>query len=199
MEAVELTETPTLTRRRLSQAYTSGADESGKRRGSFVILEHEPPLIDTPEDTNEENIGSNHKQRQNKRISVVARRASTVSRVLALSSTSQSFQDELYHPTIINAMIFLDDPNPNIEKLRQTLADRLLDIPRFRCVVKDDGKNGILFEPLARSDVKVKEHIEHLMVMVLLHRMVLPSSSTMPIYHRGTLICLFGGLSLFLI
>lgn len=177
MEAVELTETPTLARRRLSQAYTSGADGGGKRRGSFVTLEHpsiraladspdqEPSLIDAPEDNNnEENVGSSSsKQRgQNKRISIVARRASTVSRVLALSSTSQSFQDELYHPTIINAMIFLDEPKPNIEKLRQTLADRLLDIPRFRCVVKDDGKNGILFEPLARSDVKVKEHIEHI-------------------------------------
>lgn len=43
------------------------------------------------------------------------------------------------------------------------LADRLLDIPRFRCVVRVGGetKNGIVFEPLARSDVRLEEHIVH--------------------------------------
>ncbi|KAL9184781.1 hypothetical protein ACHAXT_012751 [Thalassiosira profunda] len=161
MEAVELAEPPSAARRRLSA--TLGAGVADKRRGSLLALEHpsvlepEPALVAATEDTPHDDAEPKGK----KRASIISRRASTISRVLAFSTTAKSFHEERILATKINAMIWLDEPNSDVDKLRRTLAERLLAIPRFRCVVRNGEKGSVVFESLARSEVKIGEHIVH--------------------------------------
>jgi hypothetical protein len=56
-------------------------------------------------------------------------------------------------------MIFLKDPKPNPNKLREVLAERLLCIPRFRSIVRMDD-DGVHFEPIPREDVDFDEHLK---------------------------------------
>lgn len=158
MDPIELNERPTVARRRLSQTLLAGPDDN-KRRGSLIspvkTSADDPPAVDAAGVDGKEGSPA-------RRVSVKPRRASALSRVLALSTTSQSFQDEKITPYVITAMLFLDNPNPDVYTLRQVLGERLLDIPRFRSVVKADEKGGVIFEPLARSDVDLEEHITHM-------------------------------------
>ena len=127
MDAVELNEQPTITRRRLSQKYLTGPTDNNRRRSSLIAPEHpsihaavaadhdEHQTLDndkhgtvTPACVAENEDGSNENKipGKSKRVSILTRQASTLSRVLALSSTSQSFQEEQIPPAIITAMIF---------------------------------------------------------------------------------------------
>jgi len=98
--------------------------------------------------------------RSDNQASVVGQRASGTSRLFALCSTSESFMENKIRPSLINAMIFLSDPKPDVDQIRQVLADRLLCIPRFRSVVRMDDKSRVHFDPLARDAVDFREHIK---------------------------------------
>jgi len=146
MEAIKLTEPPSLVRRRLSMSSSFAPGSISSLRRTSIRANHP-------------SLASDANNLQTNRISIAPRRASALSRMFALPSTSESFLKENVLPTIITAMIFLDDPNPNVVKLREMLTERLLDIPRFRCVVKDDGNGGMIWEPLARDDVDMTQHL----------------------------------------
>jgi diacylglycerol O-acyltransferase / wax synthase len=95
-----------------------------------------------------------------RRVSVAPRRASAVSRVFALSSVSDNFAQEKLRPTLINAMIFLKNPNPDETKLRQVLAERLLCIPRFRSIPRLQVGGQVHFDPIPREEVDLNEHLK---------------------------------------
>ena len=94
-----------------------------------------------------------------RRASIATRRASGISRVLALSSTSSFFAEALIRPTLINAMVFFARADPDVNRLRTVLAERLLCIPRFRSVVRMDDSSRVYYDPIPRSDVDLEKHI----------------------------------------
>jgi len=181
METVALNENelPSAARRRLSVVLAADGEESAAalalRRSTVsfagvahghlekILQEEEGDDQEGPTSTSQQPQQQQQQQlpsRRDNRASVVGRRASAFSRVFALSSTSESFMEGNIRPTLINAMIFLSDPKPDVNKIRQVLADRLLCIPRFRSVVKMDDKSRVHFDPLPRDAVDFRQHIK---------------------------------------
>lgn len=160
MDAIELNTTPSDARRRLSAVLSTDGIEAAAqvaRRRSSVSFTKET-VIDKA-DSQDGGQGIDEGENGRRRVSVAGRRASAFSRVFALSSVSESFAEERLRPTLINAMIFFTDPNPDVKKLRQVLSERLLCIPRFRSIVRKEG-DGVHFDPLPREDVDFEEHLK---------------------------------------
>ena len=62
------------------------------------------------------------------------RRVSKTTDLLARFSLSPTMKAKELRPTIIMAMLYLNDADPNIDVLKQTLGERLLKLPRFSSV-----------------------------------------------------------------
>jgi len=154
MEAIGLNERPSDARRRLTGVLGADSEEfiAVARRRSTVSLT-------IPKELDKELIQDGNEGAEGRRVSVAGRRASAFSRVFALSSVSESFAEEKLRPTLINAMIFFDEPNPDVNKLREVLSERLLCIPRFRSIVRIDGSE-VHFDPLPREEVDFDEHLK---------------------------------------
>lgn len=157
METIELNERPSDARRRLSAVFGAETEDSiavaARRRSSVESFAasslQEDHQVQTP--TGE--------KASSRRVSVASRRASALSRVFAMSSVSDNFAEEKLRPTLINAMIFLKDPNPDEKKLRHVLAERLLCIPRFRSIPRLEGSE-VHFDPIPREDVDLETHLK---------------------------------------
>lgn len=134
MEPTELlNEQPSAVRRRLSSSSTvfGRVDEDANR-----ILARRGSNLSVPSTTAAE-------KKNSRRVSVQGRRASTLSGILAMSSISPVFIEQKVRPTLINAMVYFNDAQPDPTKIRNLMRERLLGIPRFRSVVRlsnDDGK-----------------------------------------------------------
>lgn len=88
-----------------------------------------------------------------------SRRTSVLTDLMARPSTSSSFAEQSIKPTIIIAMLYLNDPQPDMDKLRNVIGERLLQIPRFSSVFRmKDGK--VYCDSIPNSDVDLKHHIQ---------------------------------------
>lgn len=87
-----------------------------------------------------------------------SRRASFLTDLFARPSLSDTFQEKHVQPTNILAMIYLRDPNPNIEVLRSTIGERILRSPRFSSVFRLQN-NKIYYDPIPHENVDLFYHI----------------------------------------
>ena len=179
MEPVSLyNEPPSVVRqRRSSQLSLSSSDIDTleklcqRRRSSTILLTTTAPLMEDDDDKEQRDpspeeggVGGVTKTKQHRsshRVSVVGRRASTFTKFFALVSTSESFTERGFlRPTLINAMLYFEDPNPSVETIREVMVERLLDNPRFRSIFRLDDKSGhVHWDPIPRPSVDMKYHI----------------------------------------
>ena len=88
------------------------------------------------------------------------RRPSILTELMARSSTSSSFIDQSIKPTVVIAMLYLTDPTPDIDRLREVLGKRLLQIPRFSSIFRLDKDNKVYEHRIPNEDVDLEHHIQ---------------------------------------
>uniref|UniRef100_A0A7S2ULI2 Diacylglycerol O-acyltransferase n=1 Tax=Attheya septentrionalis TaxID=420275 RepID=A0A7S2ULI2_9STRA len=159
LEAVTLNEVPSVARQRFSLVQNNDiedvetATEVATRRRNPSILLHRVASVKVTGDGKDLNDAL--------RISVAGRRGSAFTKFFALASTSRSFIERGVRPTLINAMLFFSDPNPDPEDFRRVISERLLDIPRFRSTFRFEEEDGsVHWDPVARSEVDIQYHVQ---------------------------------------
>lgn len=138
---------PSVERRRLSLELVSSTWESqrdfqNRRRDSLkkTVRIEEPDVVSKSSDASE------------------SRRASVYTDVFARSSLSSEFVEKKLRPTSVMAMLFFEDPNPDINKVRNVLGERILAIPRFSAIFRLED-NKIYCDPIPQSTVDLTYHI----------------------------------------
>lgn len=139
--------TPSEVRKRLSVVLAADVEESAKdvanRRRSSIIVN------DVAETLGQEETES----------SVSSRRASVLTHFFAKSSVSSDYQEKSIRPTLVIAMIYLKDPHPDAQKLRTVIGNRLLDIPRFCSIFRQEQDGSVFFDQLPRDDIDLEHHV----------------------------------------
>lgn len=137
---------PSEQRRRLSEQLKSSTIEQEKeflgRRRKSSILQH-------PEHENQP-ISSKSNN---------TRRTSVLTDLFARSSTSDSFIDNNIKPTVILALVYFKEPEPDENKMRKILGERLLEIPRFSSIFRMEN-NVVYCDRIPKETVDLEYHIQ---------------------------------------
>jgi len=140
---------PSEQRQRLSTELSSRTVEDGKefdgRRRKSSILQHEETLADSEISSISSNV-------------ISTRRASILTDLFARSSTSDSFMEKNIKPTVILALLYFKESNPDATQLRKILGQRLLDIPRFSSIFRMEN-NVVYCDSISKESVDLEHHI----------------------------------------
>lgn len=141
---------PSEERRHLSKQLSSSTVEDEhsfhtRRRSSIGSLQH--PEILTESDSNSSSSSR-----------VSCRRASIITEIFARSSTSHSFIEQSIRPTFILALVYFQEPQPDIVQLRKILGERLLEIPRFSSIFRLEN-NVVYCDSIPKETVNLEYHI----------------------------------------
>jgi len=137
---------PSEQRRRLSAQLRGSTTEEEKeffdRRRKSLILQHpEHESFAIPSKANN------------------TRRASVLTDLFARSSTSDSFIENNIKPTVIMALVYFKEPEPDEKKLRKVLGERLLEIPRFSSIFRMEN-NVVYCDSIPKESVDLEYHIQ---------------------------------------
>ena len=142
---------PSEQRRRLSaQLMCSTAEEQKEflsRRRKSSILQHPKTLVE-----------NETYPAPSKAISS-PRRTSMLTELFARSSTSDSFIEKNIKPTVIMALLYFKEPEPDENKVRKILGERLLEIPRFSSIFRMEN-NMVYCDSIPKESVDLDYHIQ---------------------------------------
>lgn len=88
----------------------------------------------------------------------LTRRASAMSKAFGVASTDTNFADIIKPVLIVGQLFFMSAVD--IATLKETLKTRLLEIPRFRCIVRESDDKDIVLKARKANRIDMDYHVK---------------------------------------